>query len=142
MNKVFDVEEQWKQWRPIEGLAGKYQLATISDTADGFVLYFVAMDDQRKKVCVNFEESIDLYRNTRSEYRLALMDTLAEQYGSDFYHNWTFFKIEHSLYVQWISKSSLGISDYYNFIHFAFITADSVLDIVVDYEPSVVITDE
>jgi hypothetical protein len=141
MNRVFGMEEQWKQWAPIEGLAQAYYLDAVLGTVDGFTICLSPMDATAQKVQVVFDDFVDAYRKADRNCRSVLIDMLHEQYGSDFYRNWAFFKVEHSSYIQWLSERSQGVSDYCKFVHFAFIAEDAVLDVVTNYEPTIVLID-
>lgn len=131
------MKEQWERWEPISGLANKYYIDSIIDEARGFKVILSESDDETKKILVLFEDSIDAYRNTDESFRLKIIHDLDQKYGTDFYGDWTFFKVTNSTYIQWLSEQSYGTSDYQSFVHFSFITADSILDVITNYEPKV-----
>jgi len=62
---------------------------------------------------------------------------LKNTYGGDFYGNWTFFKVENSSYLKWLSEQSCTVTDHLNLQHICCITEDSILDIATSYEPEI-----
>jgi hypothetical protein len=131
------MKEIWEKWEPIENLAAKYYIDAVLDTIEDFKIILSQEDKRNNKIHIIFENSVDAYRSTDESFRLHLIETLDKRYGSDFYGDWTFFKVKNSLYIQWLSEQSYGISEDLNFIHFSFVAADSILDVVTNYEPKV-----
>lgn len=131
------MQEQWTRWEPIVGLAGKYYLESIADTFDGFKAFFFDAKNHNKKIQVIFEDSVHSYIRTDESCRSDLIFRLKNQYGSEFYATWTFFKVTNSEYLRWLSEQSCTFSDYLKMQHFSFITMDFILDIVTNYEPRV-----
>ncbi|MGC2310232.1 MAG: hypothetical protein WA432_01265 [Candidatus Babeliaceae bacterium] len=128
--------EKWIQWQPIPNLMKKYYIDSISDTFDGFII-LLSDENNKSNVRVMFENSIDAYRSTDESFRLKTIHDLGQYYGSSFYTQWTFFKVINSEYLHWLSEQSYKITDTLSFIHFSFIAADSILDVVTNYEPRV-----
>lgn len=62
---------------------------------------------------------------------------LSQKYGTNFYTEWTFFKIENSDYLNWIYKESCIANQSNELVHFCLMAMDDILDIVADYEPNV-----
>jgi hypothetical protein len=114
-------------------LKSKYYIDSISDKIEGFEILLTDYDDKTKKILITFKNSIDAYRSTDESFRLKSMDTLNEIYGSKFYQEWTFFKIEKSTYIQWLSEQSYGIIEMAEPIHFCIADVNSFLDIVTTY---------
>lgn len=142
-SRYFTKEEKWVRWEPIQGLANKYFVDSIASTIEeGFVILLSEYQNPQNKVKVVFKNSVDCYSETNESYRLKTMDELSKKYGSGFYGDWTFFKIEDSSFIQWLSEQSCGISDERSFTHFCFVAGDSFLDVITNYEPEVeLITD-
>lgn len=133
------MTEQWSKWEPVPGLSANYYMESILDTPDGFTIQFFDTNKEEKKVQVIFEYSVSAYKSTNESYRLNTMHKLDERYGKNFYHDWTFFKITNSSYIQWLSEESYGITDSLHFMHFAFLTPNSFLDVIARYEPEVIL---
>lgn len=126
--------EQWIQWIPINNLISKYYIDTIIDDLENFRIILSELNNRNNKIQVIFKNSVDAYRSTDESYRLKIIDELNKQYGKQFYVDWTFFKIEKSEYIKWLVNQSYDtISE--SSIHFAFVAADSILDVVTTYEP-------
>lgn len=134
---INNMEEQWLRWNPIIGLEKKYDIDSMIYDVKRFIILFSQYYDEGKKVKLIFENSIDAYRWSNETLRYKLILDLDKKYGADFYGDATFFKVDNSSYIQWISQQSCTISDSIKYIHFAFITANSILDIVTTYEPKV-----
>lgn len=132
------MAEQWTKWEPIQGLANNYYIDSVSDTIDGFIIQLSDADDEEKKVLVLFEDSVDAYRSADESFRRSTMFDLSQKYDKTFFHYWTFFKVTNSSYIQWLSEQSFGITDSLHFTHFSFIAADSILDVITNYEPKVI----
>ena len=62
---------------------------------------------------------------------------MSQKYGSDFYNNWSFFKVQNSEYLQWLANKSHGWSDSFSFTHFCILSGDEMIDIVTNYEPEI-----
>lgn len=131
------MKEQWAKWEPIKGLSSKYYIDSISDNIKEFRVILSDTQDEKKKVHVVFENSVDAYRSTDESFRLDMLYSIDKQYGTKFYAEWTFFKVTNSQYLTWISEQSFGITNNLHFIHFSFLAVDSVLDILTTYEPKV-----
>ncbi len=136
------MTEQWIQWRPIDGLGEKYYIDYISDDFQAFKIYLSQEDDEEKKVLMTFENSISAYRRIDETFRLKLISDLKEKYGSNFYGKWTFFRVDNSAYIKWISEQSCGISSDIPFVHFSLIGFNSILDIITTYEPKIELINE
>ena len=61
---------------------------------------------------------------------------LSEHYGDSFYGTWTFFKVSNSEYLRWLSNQSFETMNS-TFMHFTFVTGNSILDVICTYEPKV-----
>jgi len=136
------MTEQWSQWKPINNLAGKYYIESISDNINGLKIVFFEWHNETKKVIITFTDSVDAYRSTDEIFRLKLISDLKEKYKSKLYGKWTFFKVDNSAYIKWLSKQSYTISDERSFMHFSFVGVDSILDVVTNYEPKVALINE
>lgn len=131
------MTEQWIKWVPLPDLAKKYYIDALSDTEEGFTILLSESDNKQKRIKIIFKNSVSAYRITDETFRHRLICNLSDQYGSEFYGEWTFFKVLNSHYLQWLSEQSAGIADSLRFTHFSIIAADSILDIATTYEPKI-----
>jgi hypothetical protein len=131
------MKEEWKKWEPIKGLSKKYYTESIIDDFDGFKVVLCDENNKGKKAIITFDSSVSSYKWTNETFRLDTAAFLDKEYGSNFYTEWTFFKITNSPYLQLLSKESSGIADYYSLIHFAIIESNAILDVIASYEPKV-----
>lgn len=132
-----NMNEQWVKWEPINGLSAKYYIDSVSDSLKGFQIVLSDSHDEKQKILITFKNSVDAYRNTDETYRTNTISTLDEEYGTNFYGDWTFFKVMDSSYLKWLSEESCTISDSRNLKHFSFVAVNSILDVVTNYEPLV-----
>ena len=131
------MNEIWTQWKPVEGLAPKYDIDLVVDTMDNFKIVLSEMDNSQKRLEVHFDSGVDVYRLTDESYWRNSLHEIDEKYSEDFYGKWTFFKVKNSAYLSWLSEESFGISDSRDFIHFAFLGVDSILEVITNYEPKI-----
>lgn len=132
-----NTQEQWVQWQPASNLGHKYYIDSIIDSREGFRIILSEAENESNKIYVTFKNSVDAYRSTDESYRLKIMDDLGKKYGKDFYTGWTFFKVTNSEYINWLSAQSCGWSDELSFVHYSFVAADSIVDVVTNYEPDI-----
>lgn len=131
------MAEKWTQWKPIEGLASKYYVKSISDEIEGFKIILVPLKPNQSSIEILFKDGVDSYLRIDESFRQKLIHELDEEYGLDFYKHWTLFKVTNSRYLSWLSDQSYEWSNVYDFRHFSFLASDSTIDIVANYEPEV-----
>jgi len=124
------MNEIWTQWKSVENLAQQYEIDSVVDTMDSFKIVLSEMDNPQKRLEVCFDSGVDAYRLTDESYWLNSLNKLDKKYGVDFYGYWTFFKVENSAYLSWLSKESFEISDSRAFVHFAFLAVNSILEVI------------
>lgn len=133
--RIIDKDEKWFKWDPagVE-LANNYYLESFN-YEDG--LKIILKEQGGGQVLqVLFDGQILSMRFADETMRLKLFDDLYNKYGKGFCRNWSFFKVEQSDYLQWLSSQSYAISDSYEIQHFALIMdEDCVLEVFVSYEP-------
>jgi hypothetical protein len=130
--------EQWERWIPISGLPSKIYNDTFIDSKEGVILEFSDETD-KKKIVVKFEGGVLSYRNTDEGSLLKKLNYLDQQYGTDFYSEWTLFKAKNSEYISWFLEESSGIYESNQVEHYVFLTSNDVIEILSTYTPSVVI---
>lgn len=134
------MQEKWTKWEPISNLAKKYYVKFISeDTKDKYKILLSDTENNKNKILISWPLGVDAHRSTDESYTLATINFLDKQYGTEFYGDWTFFKIENSSYLRWLSEQSYGISEEYNLTHFCILAADSMIDVINNYEPTITI---
>lgn len=132
------MQEEWTRWKPIEGLAEKYDIDYILDGTNGLIIRVYEDNDPAKKIDVIFERYTDSYRHTKESFRSELIHSLDNKYGKSFYTKGTFFKVTGSEYIKWLSNASNTYSDMFPLIHFCILGVDSVVDVIARYEPTVI----
>lgn len=123
-----DFNEIWSRWEPdVPNLACKYYIASICYNYEDFRV-ILEEEGGDHKIELLFS-AISSFCITDEGRRLKLYDKLSDSYGTDFYRSWTFFKVEQSEYLKWLSIQSYEISDICKVQHFALLGIESVLDI-------------
>lgn len=136
------MNEKWIKWEPIKDLEKKYYIMSLVDTYESFKLSLSAENKEKGKLLITFKGHIASYRSTEETYYYQLIDSLISKYGSQFVYDSTFFKIENSSYLQWLSEGSYKISEERSLIHFVIIGIDSMMDIIAPCDPIVEIFTE
>lgn len=129
---IMSSEEKWIKWKPNIELTKQCYAKTLTDNLNGFEIILVESENS-KKIKIKYENSVEAYRNTNESLRLKLFPILIEQQAG----KWTFFKVINSPYLKWLFEESEEIIDFLNCTHFAFITYDSIIDVVANYEPKI-----
>lgn len=86
---------------------------------------------------VTFENSVYAYRVTNEGFRQRTISFLNDNYADDFYTRWSFFQIDNSEYLSWLSQESFTLTNFLSIKHFVLIGQDSILDIAATYEPKI-----
>lgn len=128
------MKENWQRWEPISGLVKKYYVESLSDKVNGFEL-LLSEANNSNILQVLFPDSVHAYRSSDESFRQTTLQYLDEQYGSEFYSEWTFFKVEDSEYMQWLVSQSYEILESELLTHFVFLASDSIVDVIAAYEP-------
>lgn len=131
------MQEQWMQWKPFANLEPKYYCVAVSDTFEGFKVVLVGQSEEKEMLEIYFKDGVLAYTQTDESFKRTLINDLDQRYGTDFYGEWTLFKVQNSKYVNKILEESYGWASAYNLIHFSLITEDLIIDILNDSEPAV-----
>lgn len=131
------MNETWKKWEPVKGLAKKYYIDAIQDDIGGFKVKLTDRDNEDNKLTIIFLESVWSYRSVEEGLRALTMEKLAQKYGANFYTEWTFFKIENSRYLNWIYEESYDVARDSGLMHFCLVGMDDILDIIASCDPQV-----
>lgn len=129
--------ETWIQWRPIEGLARKYDIEEVVHNNTGFNVVLCDISKRNSKLEIHFEDWVEAYRCADETLRCRVIVDLDKQYGTKFYGDWTFFIVTNSLYIKWFSEQSCTISDGIELVHYSILAANTVLDIAAISKPRV-----
>lgn len=132
------TQEKWTQWKPLEGLANEYDIISITLAGKEFKILLGDARDDSPDVRISYNDYfISEFRSTSETFRLSTISYLDKKYGGDFYSEWSFFKIEDSQYLKWLSEQSYGISDDCRLTHFCILTDDDFFDFIASKEPKV-----
>ena len=131
------MTEKWSRWEPITNLARKYYIDSVSEDRTGFKIVLSSSENENQKIKIVFKNSVEAYKKTDETLRHRIVCELSDNYGDEFYVNWTFFKVTNSNYLAWLSEQSYTISDTRHLTHFTILAVDSILDIVNVEEPQI-----
>ncbi|WP_027092746.1 hypothetical protein [Cohnella thermotolerans] len=131
------MTEKWIRWIPNNEISLKYYIESITDNIEGLRIRLSNANNESDRIEVVFENSVHAYRSTDESYMQNVINKLDEQYGSKFYQENTFFKVENSEYIHWLSLQSYGIAKSEPLEHFSFLGVDSVIDVIAAYEPEI-----
>lgn len=129
--------EKWIQWIPIEGLGQKYLITNVVHDLKNFRILLTDAENERKKIRIVFEQSVDVFRRTTRQERLRTLAWLEKQHGRVFYESSTFFKVQHSAYVAWVEEGKAGFFGPQNLEHFVFLDDNNMIEVVDNGEPRV-----
>jgi len=133
------MDEQWIKWEPIQGLSRHYYVDLVSDSFDGFLIELTDAENENNKVEIKFLDSVKAYRSTDEAYRSHLLSVLYETYGIEYFNEWALFKVRNSDYQKWLTEQSYGFLDLKTTTHFSIMGGESIVDVIANYDPIVVL---
>jgi hypothetical protein len=128
--------EHWTRWHPLESTPQGYRMGDIEISANNLKVELIQHDDFNKLEIV-FNTGIEAYRFTNESWCFMIFNDLSYEYGTDFYANWHFFKIDNSEYIKSVVPCDLKISSRSELQHFCIMGNDEILDILAYQEPQV-----
>ncbi len=128
--------EQWERWLPLNGLPPQLYNESFIDNKEGVILEF-SDESEKRTITVTFDKGVLSYRNTDEGSLIKKLSQLDDQYGVEFYSEWTLFKVRNSSYIDWFLDESSGVYKQDQIVHYVFLTPDDVIEILSSYEPSV-----
>ena len=131
------TQEIWTHWQVSPKLSGKYSIDFIQDDDHQLALHLSLGKHKNPKVHVYFKNAIYAFRKTDEGFMYKTIIQLEQNYGASFYTKNTFFKIENSAYLQWLTEQSHGLAELLNFSHFCFLGENSIVDVIASYEPEI-----
>ncbi|MBS1987741.1 hypothetical protein JST56_01990 [Candidatus Dependentiae bacterium] len=131
------MREKWTKWEPLQGLMAQYYIDLMSDNEEGVRIVLSEDEGRTKKVQVTFQTFVAAHRCTDESFSTGLLMRLEELYGSTFYREWAFFKVDNSNYIKWLTMESDGVFNSKGYSHFCIFGVDSVVDIIAMGDPVV-----
>lgn len=123
------LTEQWIKWEPIPSLSTRYSFKECIDHADG---PRILLTDEYKTLEIAFEKArVFSYKKTLLKIRDLKINGISDT------TEWAFFRVINSTFSQSLADGSYGFYLVSYFNHFAFITADAVIEVVCGGDPSV-----
>ncbi len=106
-----------------------YYIKSLLDDYDGLKITIWDGEKNGKLILIYFQ-AVESYRCCDEHSRIQLFKELDENYEEDFYANYNLFKVENSNYIEWLNKSSCGITKEFDLQHYVLMDRDSVIDII------------
>jgi hypothetical protein len=131
------MAEQWVRWEPIKGLSNKYFIEYLSADYERLDLILSDAYKIKNNVRIVYAFYPGLHQRVNKKFKEQRLELLHARYGKEFFDTWTFFKVNNSEYSKWLSEQSDTISDSYQLRHFAFVCANSIVDVFSSYEPEI-----
>lgn len=132
--KEIKFDEKWSKWLPIAEIEGRYDIHKILYNHDNFRLI---LKKQHHLLEITFPQTIAAIRIANESVIFKLYDCLFTKYGKDFYTDWSFFKVENSDCLKWLSSGTYGASELYDLTHYAISDLDQVIDVVTHQAPTI-----
>lgn len=135
------MNEHWIKWEPFTySETTYYYIEQINVNKKGLKIILVEDASETRTVQVFFKKAVVAYSSTDESFISGVLTCLNENYGKKFYGRWPFFKVANSKYIQRLSeKLGNSFNDSSRLIHFVFLAGDSMVDVIADYEPEVVL---
>lgn len=127
--------ETWKKWIPVEGMPQTFYIDKI--LAKNGLFITLKSDVYKKSIVFIFDGPLLSNRKTKRNVLSKKIDALKEQYGSQFFDEWSLFIVENSDYCKWLIEGSYGFYENQNVIHYVFMGSNSVFEVLAPYEPDV-----
>ena len=117
-------------------MAEKYYVDSVLYDCERFEILLSDSKNPKNKVLVKFECLIGGYRLINESFTIKIINYLDEKYGGNFYGKWTFFKVNESSYLKWLTEEAKGlnIAMKMDFMHFSFLAIDYVVDVLATRE--------
>lgn len=129
-------KERWVRWDILNRALGKMYLESFVYDTNGIEIV-LECENENIAIRILFDSSVLAFRGSDEGRRLSTIIFLEENYGSAFYANWTFFKIDNSSYVQWFNEETYNIYSNYHIEHYVFLSADDIVEVLSIYPPTV-----
>jgi len=124
------VNDIWVPWKPHEWIQPHYNFVQCNDFIKKIEL-LLAVPNSSKKLLIIFDFPIYMYRATYQPHASPV--SIPKDHHC--YNQWTFFKVIDSSYLQWLAEQSYGILEPQQYIHFSWITPQTIIDVISLEEP-------
>ena len=129
--------ERWILWNTVSIPTGQYELIKVQYDCEGLKLLF---DDEKILIEVTYGNEVLAFRCCDEGDRWKTVDSVLSKYGADFFKGKLFFKVENSEFKEWFEKEKFGILTKHEFIHYAFVTQNDIVDVLALNDPVIKIT--
>ena len=124
--------DEWIKWHPENTeLSGNYDVAKIEDNIDHLKIF---LTNTNQKIEILFDGPVWAYRSTDESFRLNLIHQLTQKYSKDFYVGWSFFKVNRSSYLKWVTAEVYDTITEDEMNHFVIMGTDLIVDVVISLE--------
>jgi len=127
------MAEKWIQWKPVDNLEKLYTANSIKFINTEIIVTLTPVN-QSNNAKIAFSASAAAYRFTSSPYDLSAYAKKAICYPNT---NWSFFQVENSSYLKWLSKMSSTLSDDQKFSHYVITAKNKTIEMIIHHEPDI-----
>ena len=130
------MKEKLIKWIP-KDIIQEYEIEKIS-FIDHELKVVLLSESDLLKIEVYFSAIISEYQYTKIKYCMCVdRYSNVKKSGFCFHSNWTFFKVENSKYIKWLSKTSCTVSDSYKMQHFIVADKKYMVEVVDPGDPEI-----
>lgn len=126
--------ENWKKWEPILISDRCYELIALQQDRNGLKLIY---EDDNEIIEVVFKEELLSFRSCDEGNRWKTIDNVLDKNGVDYFVNELFFIVENSEFKNWFIEENYSNYSKDEFLHYAFVTPNDVVDVLALHAPEV-----
>lgn len=125
------MQEQWIAWDLLSNSQKKYELdSLVYEGLARVSLSLYGLLDPNQRCNITFVSTALANRSYSGDLMDFKLQALEKKYGKDFYQLNSFFKVMDSEYSRWLFKVWDRMYRLEDIYHYAFITSDKIIDIV------------
>ncbi len=128
---------KWERWSVNKEVPAKLELQALIDDKDGLKLVFTDADENIYTFF--FDGLVFSYRNTDEGTLLKTLDHLYKHYDTNYFGEWTLFRVTDSNYLEWLAEEADNIYEkIYDIHHYVFLTSHDVVEVLSTEPPSLI----
>ncbi len=127
------MAEKWIQWKPLNSLEELYTVNSIKLINIEIIVTLTPVN-KNNNAKIAFSAAVATCRFTSSPYDLSPYAKKAICYPNT---NWSFFQVENSDYLKWLSKMSYTLSDDRKFSHYVITAKNKTIEMIIHHEPNI-----
>lgn len=133
------MQEIWKPCKPFHAeIIKKSHIVSISDDYEDLIIFL--SNNKGSNVpwaTITFLGPVSSYTALEGDFINGIKISIAHAYGESFLKSYSFFEIENSLYLDWVSKQSLSIIGLPYDKHFCIVLDCFIIHAIASNEPRI-----